>query len=341
METDFLSQKLITLLPPKRKRTTHGYNIDCPMCVVRGEARPDTKQRCGIRTFPDGSLAINCFNCGFSTRWSPGYLISQNVREFLTKLGVTDLEIKQLNFNAWRLKQTNMATGELPARESSIFHPDFKEVELPQNSFPINTWAENECDDPDFLDVASYLLTRGNVIANQYEFYWTPEKAHNLNKRLIVPFYWNNRLVGWTGRSIDPRISPKYYTNTPAHFLFNSHYLDADRKYAILVEGQFDALAIQGVSTQGAKLSEQQAYWIKSSGKKIIVLPDRDEAGQKMIDLALQHDWMVSFPNWDEDVKDANDAVIKYGQLYTVRTIIDGATDNKIKINLLRKHLNK
>ena len=112
-----------------------------------------------------------------------------------------------------------------------------------------------------------------------------------------------------------------------------------DRKFIILVEGQFDALAIDGVSTQGAKLSDQQAYWINDQRKQVIVVPDRDKAGQLMIDLALKHNWMVSIPEWDDDVKDANDAVLTYGRLYTVRSIIDNATDNKLRINLARKKM--
>jgi DNA primase len=121
--------------------------------------------------------------------------------------------------------------------------------------------------------------------------------------------------------------------------LFNNRMISKPRKFIILVEGVFDDLALEGVATMGAKLSEEQAYWLKESGKQIIVLPDMDRAGQALIDLALKHDWMVSIPNWDSNIKDANDAVNTYGKLYTVRTIIDAATNNKLKINLARKRI--
>lgn len=337
MQNDFLSQKIINLLPGQRKRSSNGsVNIDCPMCVSRGQSRPDTKKRCGVRTFSDGSIYIHCFNCGFASRWSPGSVINRNIRHFLKNIGVNDLDIKKLNFTAWQLAQSGI---EIQERESPIFIPNFVELELPPGAMPISKWAEMECEETDFLEVASYALTRGEEIFSNNEFYWTPDKTNSMNRRLIVPFYWHGKIVGWTGRAIDSTILPRYMTNTPGHFLFNNINLDKDRKYVILVEGQFDALAIDAVSTQGAKLSDQQAYWIKQSGKTVIVLPDRDEAGQQMVDLALKHDWMVSFPEWDDDVKDANDAVIKYGQLYTVRSIIDSATDNKLRINLARKKM--
>lgn len=337
MQTDFLSQKLINSLPGYRKRSPNGsVNIDCPMCVARGQSRPDTKKRCGIRTFADGSIYINCFNCGLATRWSPGSMINKNVRLFLSSLGVNDLEIKKLNFTAWQLAQ-NLET--VPERESPTFIPSFDVVNLPKDAMPISEWASMECTDQDFLDVVAYALTRGEHIFANNEFYWTPDKTNSMNRRLIIPFYWRDKIVGWTGRAIDPNVLPKYMTNTPGHFLYNNVNIYKDRKFIILVEGQFDALAIDGVSTQGAKLSEQQAYWLNDAHKQIIVLPDRDLAGQHMVDLALKYNWMVSFPEWDDDVKDANDAVVKYGRLWTVKTIIDNATDNKLRINLSRKKM--
>ena len=335
MQNDFLSQKLINLLPGRRKRTANGsINIDCPMCVSRGQPRPDTKQRCGIRTDSVGSISINCFNCGFRTRWSPGSLISKNIREFLSSLGVNDLDIKKLNFTAWQLSQNSTSA---PVRESAMFIPNFVELELPKDAMTLQEWANLDCTDPDFIDVISYAISRGDDMFANNEFYWSPDTALNMNRRLIIPFYWKDKIVGWTGRAVDEKTTPRYMTNTPGHFIFNNVNMTKNRKFIVLVEGQFDALAIDGVSTQGAKISEQQAYWLNDAGKKIIVLPDRDAAGQKLIDLALHHNWMISFPEWDSDVKDANDAVIKYGKLYTVKSIIDNATDNKLKINLLRK----
>jgi len=336
MQNDFLSQKLVSVLPAKRRRSPNGsINFNCPMCLSRGQPRPDTKQRCGFATDPMGAIRINCFNCGFATRWTPGHLLNKNTREFLKELGVNDLEIKKLNFTAWQL--THSITGHEAIIPNAMFSPKFDAVALPPDSHPISVWAEQGCDDPDFLAVTEYAISRGDDIFDNNEFYWTPDREHNMNRRLIIPFYWREEIVGWTGRAVDAAREPRYYTNTPAHYLFNNSNLYKDRKFSILVEGIFDALSIDGVATQGAKLSDQQAYWLKETGKQIIVLPDRDKKGQDLIDLALKNDFMVSFPNWDEGIKDAADASLKYGKLWTVRSIIDNATDNKLKINLSRK----
>jgi 5S rRNA maturation endonuclease (ribonuclease M5) len=337
-DPDFIIDAIRSNLPGVVKRVQGGININCPMCVARGEPRPDTKYRCGIRFFPGGSLAINCFNCRLATRWSPGLPLNRNVRDFLIHLGINELDVKKLNFTAWKMMQN--AETKFVA-ENPVFIPAFNEVELPKNAKTISEWAQAGETSLDFLEVAQYAISRGDDVWCASEFYWTPDTEHIMNRRVILPFYWKDKLVGYSGRLIDEELvkkgKPKYYSEVPAHYLFNNSMIDKPRKFIILVEGVFDALAIEGVATQGAKLSEQQAFWLKQSGRQIIVLPDRDKAGQKLIDLALEHDWMVSLPEWDAGIKDANDAVKTYGRLYTVRSIIDAATDNKLKINLARK----
>lgn len=337
IDSHFIVDKLNQSLPFPRKKTNGGSNIHCPMCVLRGEPRPDTKFRCGIRTFGDGSLHINCFNCGFRTKWSPGDRLSRNLRSFLSVIGVGETEIRKLGFKAWQLHQ-NVDTGKVFI--APTFIPNFSEVEPPKMAQDIQFWLDNDLDHPDFFDVIAYAASRGEDVLADGKLMWSPESSHRLNRRLIIPFFWENKLVGYTGRAIDDDVLPKYYTVTQPHFIFNSAALAKDRQYAIVTEGQFDALAIDGVSTQGAKISEEQAYWLNQSGKTIIVLPDRDDSGKKMVDLALKHDWMVSFPKWDDDVKDANDAVLRYGRLFTVSSIIDSATKNKLQINMLRNKLN-
>jgi hypothetical protein len=46
-------------------------------------------------------------------------------------------------------------------------------------------------------------------------------------------------------------------------------------------------------------------------------------------------------PIWSEDVKDVNDAVVKYGKLPTLLSILESATMSKIKIEMRRKKIAK
>ena len=49
----------------------------------------------------------------------------------------------------------------------------------------------------------------------------------------------------------------------------------------------------------------------------------------------------MSLPPWDDDIKDVADAVKRYGKIYTLTTILHYHEDNKIKIELQKKKLEK
>ena len=85
------------------------------------------------------------------------------------------------------------------------------------------------------------------------------------------------------------------------------------------------------------KLNQQQIDIINEFEGEIIVCPDRDRAGTTLIDQAVENGWAVSFPPWHESIKDCADAVKSYGQLFTIKSIIENRVNNKVKINVLRK----
>ena len=45
----------------------------------------------------------------------------------------------------------------------------------------------------------------------------------------------------------------------------------------------------------------------------------------------------VAFPRWDEKVADVADAVLKYGRLFTIQSILKSTESSKLKIDLKRK----
>jgi DNA primase len=75
--------------------------------------------------------------------------------------------------------------------------------------------------------------------------------------------------------------------------------------------------------------------------RPIIVVPDRDRTGLKITDRALELGYQVSLPNWEADIKDVNDAVVRYGKLPTLLSILQSATTSKIKIELRKKQIAK
>jgi hypothetical protein len=70
-------------------------------------------------------------------------------------------------------------------------------------------------------------------------------------------------------------------------------------------------------------------------------VPDQDEAGMRLVDRAVELGWAVSIPEWPNDIKDVNDAVIRWGKLATLLTIMQAQETSKIKIELRKKQLVK
>ena len=88
-------------------------------------------------------------------------------------------------------------------------------------------------------------------------------------------------------------------------------------------------------------ISDEQALMLSQLNKQIIVVPDRDKTGLKICDRALELGYSVSLPNWEADIKDTNDAVVRYGKLPTLLSILQNATSSKIKIEIQRKKIEK
>jgi DNA primase len=113
--------------------------------------------------------------------------------------------------------------------------------------------------------------------------------------RLIIPIHSENgALVGFGGRSLDGS-EPKYL-NSPESELFNKSRLlynlhrskDAMRRFdrAILVEGYFDAIAIDHagvpgvVASMGTSLTSGQASLLRRFTRRVVLAYDGDDAGR-------------------------------------------------------------
>jgi DNA primase len=84
----------------------------------------------------------------------------------------------------------------------------------------------------------------------------------------------------------------------------------------------------------GSEVRDQQALLLNSLNKQVIVLPDRDRAGVKLVEESIELGWSVSMPEWENDVRDVNDAIQKYGRMFTLHTIVSYAEENELKIKL-------
>ena len=91
------------------------------------------------------------------------------------------------------------------------------------------------------------------------------------------------------------------------------------------------------MSILGSEINDTQRELIDGLNKHVIVVPDRDAPGQKLVDQAKEFGWSVAFPEWEKTVGDVADAVAKYGRLFVLQSILKTTESSKLKIDLKRK----
>jgi len=326
-----IQSALLTLLPPKRKSTPSGWtSFDAVCCHNNGEAR-DTRKRGGIMTSPDGGWSYHCFNCNFKAGWTPGKLLSKNTKTLFKWLGMNDTDLGKLNLIALKIKD-NQPVSKKPLNFELL------EKSLPEGTLSVMEWiSASDVQDiaEDLGKIVEYILGRGMEL-DWYNWMWSP--APGYVDRVIIPFYHNGKIVGYTGRKITDG-KPKYLTDAQPGYVFNLDQQTNDRAYVIVVEGQFDAIAIDGCAIMHNEPNDSQILRLNTLGREVIIVPDRDRAGAKILNSALKNNWSVSLPPWGDDVKDVADAVKKFGRLYVLATILHYKIAGEIKINLLKKKL--
>ena len=317
-------------LPGKRKTTPSGWtSFNAPCCHHNGDAA-DKRGRGGLISEGD-TVSYHCFNCGYKASWQPGRPVSQKLRKLLQWLGCSDDSITRLTFDVMRINEG------VQVAERKIEIPTFETVPLPPDAVKIADipdYNENNTGFKFFLAVLEYMVAR-NLNLDDTDYYWSPSLAYR--DRLIIPFYYEQRIVGWTARTITADKKPKYLTETQPGFVYGLDEQGYNKLFAILCEGQVDAIHIDGCALGGSEINDAQALLLNRLNKDVIVVPDRDHAGSKLVERAIELGWSVSLPEWSKDINDIGDAVAKYGRLYTLYSIASAAESSPLKIRLRAK----
>ena len=313
-----IADTLLNYLPAKRKHTPSGWVGFNAVCC------DDKRQRGGFIVNGGDAVSYHCFNCGFKCSWQPGRHISQKMNKFMRDLNIPDDIIAQLRLEALKLDNNNTA-------EIRSIIPKFDVRALPMDSELITTLLDNPPEK--LIPVLEYMVNR-KIYPEDFPFYWTPKVG--FSNRLIIPFLFNNEIVGWTARTIGDA-TPKYLSEQQPGYVFNLDRQHDNRQFVIISEGPFDALSINGCALLGAEIKDSQNWLLKQLGKELVLVPDRDHEGPKTVEQAIELGWSVSMPNWPAGVKDINDAVIKLGRLATLWLIRDAKESNSLKIQLKAK----
>jgi len=308
---------------PKHKLSSMGWaSFNAVCCHHNGESM-DKRGRGGVITDGEG-ISYHCFNCGYTTGWKPGRHISYKFRKLLDWLDVDDNERQRVVVEALRIKETVVLEDDELESEFTI---EFPERQLPADSVPLSEAPQK---------LQDYAVDRCMPVE---ELMWSNTKPGRMYDRVIIPCTWHGRVIGSTARAVDPETKPKYFNNYENNYVYGIDHQAANGKFSVVCEGIIDAMTIGGIATLTNRCNDTQAQIIDTVGREIVLVPDRDKAGQKLIDSALEYGWSVSFPEWEPDVKDINAAVMRYGRLFTLKSIIDTKQTNRLKINLMRKKI--
>jgi len=278
--------------------------------------------RGGIKFDGQTNWVYHCFNCGYSCAFTMGRSINQKTTNLLNWCGIDTEQIQRWSFESLQRKDLLDFTH-TRKHKSKI---TFKEFKAPAEAVLIDTT------NPEHQTYVDYLLKR-NIKPDEYPFMITPTMRGRYRNRIIVPYTYKNKIVGQTSRFLDD-LTPKYLNEQQPGYVFGFDFQKHDWQVCIVVEGIFDALSINGCALTHNTISEEQALLLAQLNRRIVVVPDRDLTGMEICDRALELGYSVSLPDWATHIKDVNDAVIEYGRLPTLLSILEAATMSKIRIEI-------
>jgi hypothetical protein len=285
------------------------HSVKCQVCN-------DYQERGGFK-FEGDTVGYNCFNCGAKAVYLPDdpdskYSISKNMKEILISFGIPDDEIKKTI--SLRFFNPNEKKETVTQEKKNLSFP-INEIDLPKDSYSILK------DDSIWGEIARmYLRNRGIDLTTPF-FVSESEKYVG---RVIIPYYFRDKIIYWQGRALDDTITPRYKNPVADkdNIFFN---MDEIYRYTddplFVTEGPLDSLSIgrTAVATLGSSLSEFQMRELKkaASRRKIIFVIDKNRNGYKLGMSVLSDDnpnfYVACFP---DNIEDANDALQKLGKLF-------------------------
>lgn len=324
---------LVSYLPAKRKQSASGWiSFNAPCCVHQRESA-DRRQRGGLKV-TDTGWSYHCFNCGYKASFILGRNLSFRARRLLEWLAVPAEEIERINLESMRHRSVQGILDDRQRTENALKGIRFDDRDCPYIDLVTPEHQEqwqylrDRCVPEDYPVMLAVSYDRRGI-------------AGILGRTaVVIPFTYDNRMVGHTIRFMDDR-APKYIHDTQPGYVFGTDLQHPEWQHVLVMEGVFDALSISGLAVLHAEINDAQVRLIRSLGREITVVPDQDAAGMKLVDHALELGWAVSMPNWPAECKDVNDAVKKMGRLATLITIMQARETSRIKIELRRRQIVK
>ncbi len=312
--TNTLPETIRQFIPLGKQNSQGWFSVACKVC------NDHTRKglRAGFKL--DGHTAgYNCYNCGISAAYDPtlNRNLSKNMVTILEAFGVPETEWKKVALGAM------LTTPEDSVREERNLLP---------NTIPTLPFFYPLVDDSedDWCQYSIDYLTNRGIDWTKYPFFCVHKTNHPDNAkwygRLIIPVYKNDNLIFYQGRDLTDMHVKKYLSATTPRDAVMYGYdqlMIHSNKPLYIVEGFFDAFALDGVALFGNKLTPTQIYWLSRCNRPKTVIPDRIGDGHLLANKAIELGWNISTLDIGDDCKDVNQSIVTHGLLYTISTIVN------------------
>jgi len=264
--------------------TIGNLSVKCPYC-----ANADSSEHLGLKL----DIRDPAWHC-----WRNGQHAGRNPRRLVQKLlqcSFADAQSIVTNQLVATPEQEELDKATEAMRPKVHIHtrikaePESTPLQMPLEFKPLNDYARSTSRYGD-LFVAYLAQTRGfgtdtPVVAKQFDLRYV--LTGDFAWRLIIPFYVDNLLIGWTGRDIRRNAHLRYRTHGDKRLIFNTDAV-AGAKTLLITEGPLDAIKLhhygipQGyaaVATLGTAISPEQKPLLAQCIRKCesaVILFDRD-----------------------------------------------------------------
>lgn len=319
MTKDQIYDLLVNVLDSPKVNDWKGNKIQF-CCTIHGESHPS----CGITVDycpPDEpnlhGQYFNCFACG--EHGSIARLVQKSLPDRFKSVSQAAKFLK----NRYGVNPAFMSSKD----SLDLRRYEDKFIDLPEDREvkPIYELAPFKCG----KETYQYFFDRGFDKSDMQEY----KIGRSLqDETVIIPVFWeDNTLAGVIGRYIDPDRPKnerfKVYEFKKSHLIYPLNLVETVDDTLILMEACFDVMLLRkwgfpnAIATMTNKVSRKQADQIAQRCRKLIVLCDLDERGDKLLETAHKYlDGRVEIFTPTYAPRSGKDPG-EWGEIETVKTI--------------------
>lgn len=311
-------------------------------CPVKCRICNDYRARGGFK-FEQGGMTYNCFNCGLAAVFIPNEhnSVPDKMLTVFDSFGIPKSDFNSAIFQGFVKRSSSSTKGtedkpSIPLVYNNLTAPAFFKPLVTDGSGDL--YDELGCE---------YLIARG-IDPTSYPFISVDKDQCNTvdwiqwKGRIVIPYYRNNNLIFYQGRDMLNTDRTKYMSPKDSRdtvFYGYDELFSYTEKPLYIHEGFFDAFLVKdSVATFSNKFSEHQIEILNRCPRPKVVIPDRAGKGYLLANEAVKQGWSISFPDIGSSCKDMNDAILKYGRLYVLKSIVDNTTSGFAAETLIKMH---